>query len=97
MSLSLLIDNKGKDILVLGTGPTQELNHMLETEPQYSINFRRSDIKFCFWGHLGLLINIVNASNHTKCVLLRNHKLLLLIYTLMNTVANFTAINIQLN
>ena len=52
MSLSLHIDNKGKDILILGTGPTQELNHMLETETQYSINFRRSGIKFLFLGSL---------------------------------------------
>ena len=34
------IDNKGKDILILGTGPTQGLgHHSLTAEKMYSINF----------------------------------------------------------
>ena len=54
-----------------------------------------------------LLINIVNASNHTKCVSLNNQRcvmlsnqrfnLPLLIYILMNTVKNFTTIHLLLN
>ena len=37
------IDNKGKDILILGKGPTQRLDDTtLTAEVQYSINFSRS-------------------------------------------------------
>ena len=40
MSSSIHIDNKGKDILVLGRGPTQELGeNSLTAEKMYSINF----------------------------------------------------------
>ena len=39
MSSSAHIDNKKKDILVLGKGPTQGLEHTLTTERMYSINF----------------------------------------------------------
>ena len=39
MSSSAHIDDKKKDILVLGRGPTQELKHMLTAEKMYSINF----------------------------------------------------------
>ena len=46
MSLSVHIDNKGNNILILGKGPTQGLNHMLAAETQYSINFTRPGIKF---------------------------------------------------
>ena len=42
---------------------------------------------------MGLLTDLVNASNHTKCALLSNQKCMiqptLIIYTLMNTVNNF--------
>ena len=39
MSSSAHIDNKKKDILVLGKGPTKGLEHMLTAEEMYSINF----------------------------------------------------------
>ena len=39
MSSSAHIDNKKKDILVLGQGPTQELEHTLTAEKIYLINF----------------------------------------------------------
>ena len=39
MSSSAHIDNKKKDILVLGKGPTQGLEHTLTAEKIYSINF----------------------------------------------------------
>ena len=39
MSSSAHIDNKKKDILVLGKGPTQGLEHMLTAEKIYFINF----------------------------------------------------------
>ena len=39
MTSSPHIDNKKKDILVLGIGPTQGLEHTLTAEKMYSINF----------------------------------------------------------
>ena len=39
MSASIHIDNKKKDMLVLGTGPTQGLENTLTAEKMYSINF----------------------------------------------------------
>ena len=39
MSSPAHIDNKKKDILVLGKGPTQVLEHTLTAEKIYSINF----------------------------------------------------------
>ena len=39
MSFSAHIDNKKKDILVLGIGPTQGLEHTLTSEKTYSISF----------------------------------------------------------
>ena len=39
MSSSTKIDNRKKDILILGKGPTQGLEHTLSAEKMYSINF----------------------------------------------------------
>ena len=48
MSSSAHIDNKGKDISILGKGPTQGLDDTtLTTEAKYLINFSRSQRKFC--------------------------------------------------
>ena len=47
MSSSAHIDNKKKDILVLGKGPTQELEHILTAEKIYSFNFTVTKNKFC--------------------------------------------------
>ena len=47
MSFSTHIDNKKKDILVLGIGPTQGLEHTLTAEKMYSINFTMTKKKFC--------------------------------------------------
>ena len=42
------IDNKKKDILILGKGSMQGLDDtMLATEVQYSINFSTSNGKLC--------------------------------------------------
>ena len=47
MNSSIHIDNKGKDILILGIGPTQELGeHSLTTEKMYSINFTVTKMNF---------------------------------------------------
>ena len=47
MSSSSHIDNKKKDILLLGKGPTQGLEHTLTAEKSYSINFNKENTKFC--------------------------------------------------
>ena len=52
MSSSVQIDNKEKDISILGQGPTQGLDDSaLTAEVQYSINFPRSNRKFCLSLH----------------------------------------------
>ena len=51
MSSSVHIDNKKKDILVLGKAPTQGLEHTLTAEKMYSINFTVKNEKFCFSLH----------------------------------------------
>ena len=51
MSFSAHINNKKKDILVLGIGPTQGLQHTLTAEKMYSINFIVANIKFCLSLH----------------------------------------------
>ena len=51
MSSSTNIDNKKKDILILGVGPTQGLEHTLTAEKMYSINFTITNIKLCLSLH----------------------------------------------
>ena len=51
MSSSAHIDNKKKDILVLGKGPTQWLENTLTAEKMYSINFTLSKKTFCVTWH----------------------------------------------
>ena len=51
MSSSPHIDNKKKDILILGKGPTQGLEHTLTAEKLYSINFTKENTKFCLSLH----------------------------------------------
>ena len=52
MNSSPHIDNKGKDILILGTGPTQGLGeHSLTAEKMYSINCTEDTKKFCLSLH----------------------------------------------
>ena len=46
-SSSMRMNNRRKDILILGKGPTQGSNHTLTAETQYSINFTGPGIKFC--------------------------------------------------
>ena len=52
MSSYIYVDNKGKDILILGEGPTQGLGeHSLALEKMYSINFTKIKTKFCLSLH----------------------------------------------
>ena len=58
MSSSIHIDNKGKDILILGLGPTQGLGeNQLTAEKMYSINSAVTKKKFC----LSLYYNRANS------------------------------------
>ena len=41
MSSSTKTDNRKKDILILGRGPTQGLENTLSAEKMYSINFTK--------------------------------------------------------
>ena len=57
MQSSPHIDNKGKDILILGRGPTQGLGeHSLTAEKMYAINFAVTKKKFCLSLHYNLLL-----------------------------------------
>ena len=51
MSSSSHIDNKKKEKLVLGKGPTQELEHTLTAEKMFSINFTVTKERFCLSLH----------------------------------------------
>ena len=57
MSSSAHIDNKKKDILVLGKGPTQGLKYTLTAEKMYSISFTVTKGKLC----LSLYYNSTNS------------------------------------
>ena len=51
MSSSAHVDNNEKDILILGKGPTQGLEHTLTAEKMYLINFTVTKKKFCLSLH----------------------------------------------
>ena len=63
MSSSVHTDNENKDILIFGKGPTQGLDDAtLAAEAEYSINFSRSNRKFCLslhynWSNSFLFVN----------------------------------------
>ena len=46
MSSSSNIDSKKKDVLILGKGSTQELEHTLTAKKLYSVNFTKQNTKF---------------------------------------------------
>ena len=51
MSSYTKIDNRKKDILILGKGPTQGLEHTLRAEEKYSVNFTEFNKEFCLSLH----------------------------------------------
>ena len=51
MSSSVYVDNKNKDILILGKGPAQGLKHTLTAAKMYSINVTVTKAKFCLSLH----------------------------------------------
>ena len=44
MSSSVHVDNKKKDLLVLGKGPTQGLQYTMTAEEKYSINITATSL-----------------------------------------------------
>ena len=66
MSSSVNVNNKGKDILILGKGPSQGLNHTLTAETKYPINFTQSGKIFVLSLHYNgsnsfLFVNATNV------------------------------------
>ena len=57
MSSSMKTDNSKNNVLILGKGPTQGLEHTLSTEKKYLINFTEHEKRFC----LGLHCNGANS------------------------------------
>ena len=51
MSSSAKIDNRKKDILILGKGPTQALEHTSSAKKLYKIKFTEKNTKFCLRLH----------------------------------------------
>ena len=51
MTSSPHVNNKKRDILILGRGQTQGLEHTLTAEKMYSINFRVTKKLFCLSLH----------------------------------------------
>ena len=72
MSLSVHIDNKGKDILILGKGPTQSLDDTtLIAEAEYPPNFIQSGKRFVLSLHYNgsnsfLFINATKVYHQLK-------------------------------
>ena len=71
MNSSSHIDNKKKDILIFGKGPTQGLEHTLTAEKLDSINFTKENTEF----YLSLHYNGANSYlfvNGTEIIFLRH-------------------------
>ena len=75
MSSSVHVDNKGKDFLILGKGPTQGLGeHSLNAEKMHSINFTEHSKKFCLSLHYNgansyLFVNTKEIHNSKQKIL----------------------------
>ena len=67
MSSSIHIDNKKKDILVLGRGPTQGLENTLIAEKMYSISFAVTKKKFCLSLHYNGANSYLFVNNTEIC------------------------------
>ena len=63
MNSSAKIDNRKKDILIHGKGPTQGLQQALSSEKVYSSNFKEHKKKIC----LSLLYNGANSYFFVNC------------------------------
>ena len=66
MSSSTKIDNRKKDILILGKGLAQGSEHTLSAEKMYPINFTENNKIFCLSMHY-------NGANCSNFVMSRKH------------------------
>ena len=93
MNSSPHIDNKGKDILILGIGPTQGLGeNSLTAEKMYSINFTVTKKKFC----LSLHYNGANSYlfvNGTEIYQFKDSEMVATPLCLRNILKDFTVDN----
>ena len=74
MSFSVYVDNRKKDILILGMGPTQGLEHTWTAEKIYSINFTVTGKTFCLSLHYNgansyLFVNSTEILNSKQNIL----------------------------
>ena len=74
MSSSVYVDNKKKDILILGKGPPQALEHTLTTEKMNSINFtvtKKKCLSLHYNGANSYFLLIVQKFINSKLKILR--------------------------
>ena len=75
MSSPAKIDNRKKDILILGKGPTQGLWHALSAEKLYSVNVTKEKTKFClslhYNGEIVIYLLMVQRLLHLKQKILK--------------------------
>ena len=75
MSSSVHVDNKKKDILILGKGPTQGLEDTQTAEKMYSVNFTMTKKKFCLSLHFNGA-NCYSFVNGTEIIKYSKQKIL---------------------
>ena len=72
MSSTVHVDNKGKNILILGEGPTQWLNTTLTAEAKYPTNFTQSEKRFvlslCYNGSNGFFFTNAKKLYHFEAI-----------------------------
>ena len=72
MSSTVHVDNKGKNILILGEGPTQWLNTTLTAEAKYPTNFTQSEKRFvlslCYNGSNGFFFANAKKLYHFEAI-----------------------------
>ena len=97
MSSSVHIDNKGKDILILGKSPTRGLDRTTFTaEAKYSVDFTQSNRKFCLslhykWNNSFLFLNATKIYQFKA----KDSEIKKYLVCLGNISKNFTAINMK--
>ena len=74
MISSTHVDNKKKDILILGKGPTQGLEHTLTAEKMYPINFTVTKKKFV-WAYITIEQIVICLSMEQKFTKLKQKTL----------------------
>ena len=97
MNSSVHVDNKGKDILIYGEGPTQRLDDTtLTAEAKYSINITQSNRRFCLSLHYNESNSVLFVNATKTCQFkakdseIKNYP-----FCLENVSNDFTAINMK--